>query len=128
MSKPAIWLVVLFTSGFVVGFAVGHGRGNSAGNEAVRDYQQRLAAVESPDARPCIACIQDRSDTPYCKALCGPTPLPSLEKLYGPVDPCDADPESEECYGVKIRKLLPVVRERLRQAGWDNLEGGEADE
>lgn len=35
------------------------------------------------------------------------------------LSPCEVDSESDECYRTKIRKLLPVVRERLRKAGWD---------
>jgi len=76
-------LVLCAALGFMLGNLL---RLNTVQNdyiEHIQGLQERLSSIESPDARPCVNCVLDGSDTPYCTALCGPTPTESLEKLYG---------------------------------------------
>lgn len=57
----------------------------SSGEHMCWDYHQevmeRLRATESPYVMPCVNCVLDRSTTPYCDNLCGPTPYEGLSEI-----------------------------------------------
>lgn len=46
-----------------------------------RDIMERLRETESPYVMPCVNCVLDRSETPYCDNLCGPTPYEGLAEI-----------------------------------------------
>jgi len=46
-----------------------------------RDIMERLRETESPYVMPCVNCVLDRSETPYCNNLCGPTPYEGLDEI-----------------------------------------------
>ena len=46
-----------------------------------RDVMERLRETESPYVMPCVNCVLDRSTTPYCENLCGPTPYEGLSEI-----------------------------------------------
>jgi len=45
------------------------------------DVMERRRETESPYVMPCVNCVLDRSETPYCQNLCGPAPYVGLAEI-----------------------------------------------